>query len=529
MAESSSNPPISLDTEYIKSGTFGLTLRPGLPNKKENGSWQEYPNSVTKLFFKKDDLLKAKDSANLVYAYTGNKGHTVDLYKHRYKKANIPKAVLDKIPKNDKEILKSHLYPMRMPNLGIDLSAIKNPDKYRLLRKINPMSLLHQIHKVLKQVNNFVSNNKVHADIREPNMMINPKTGDLTIIDFDFFMDSKDFFRQNNVAFYNRPIENYIYCNYLDDYGIAVEYDYQVIKRAIDNADNFKSLIEYYDTFLEQQAKESDTRTFDLGLYMHDQNSRLLFRQELDLEFKSKDDLIKAIKKNIQYIYKGKPIGDEFTYAMKAQYERAMFPTFDSYGLALSLLDLLVATYTKYAFHPKYSMESAVSSMFKSGRFENSKPVVKGAAGAAGGAGKKNSAEEVSFEDYSKEEIKQIYKLMQCVFYLVLLPMVSLDISERLTPRLAITILEDIIDAADSPDGLNILHEIAISQIKSNLTNAIGKEYTYDVKVVAESSKAAGAAGKSATKASKSSSKTRKSASKSNRSSTKKASKSGSK
>lgn len=489
--------PISPDTEYISSGTYGLTLRPGLPNKKANGTWEQYPNSVTKLFFSEQSLLNAKKSANIVYGYTKNNSHKTNLYRHTYKKKNIPANILMKIPEKKRTLLKNNLYTMRMPDLGIDLSTLYHPDKYRPLRKIKPISLLHQIHRMLEQVNLFVANNKIHADIRDPNMLINPKTGTISIIDFDFFMDATNYFRKYNDAFYNRPIENYIYDFYIngdtknEPFKITPGRAALVVTRATSSPENFVKIITSVDDTLAYKAKELKTRTFDLNLYMNDQNSQLLFRQDLDLKFKNRDDLIEAMRKNIIHIYGDKAKPDTITEAMKVQYEKAMLPTFDSYGLAIALLDLLVATYSMFAFHPKYSMHSAVSNMFKSKRFEKRKPVEK----AAGGAG----AKEITFEDYTRDELEYIYKLMQCVFYLVLIPMISLEISTRLTPKDAIVILEEIIAASESPDALNALYEKAVSQTISGLSNTIGREYVVNAKVVA---KAAAGAGKSPAKAS---------------------------
>ncbi len=524
--------PISPDTEYISSGTYGLTLRPGLPNKKENGTWEQYPNSVTKLFFKGKSLVNAKKSANIVYGYTKNNSHKTNLYRHTYKKKNLPANILAKIPEKKRNFLGNDLYAMRMPDLGIDLSTLYDPEKYRPLRKIKPISLLHQIHRMLEQVNLFVANNKVHADIREPNMLINPKTGTISIIDFDFFMDSTKFFRERDVAFYNRPIENYMYCFYIngDKNGPDKIDPIQaalVVTRASSLPDSFVKIINAVDKTLAEKAKELKTRKFDLGLYMNDQNSRLLFRQELNLELK-KNDLIEAMRKNIIHIYGDKAKPDTITEAMKEQYEKAMLPTFDSYGLAISLLDLLVATYSMFAFHPKYSMHTAVSTMFHSTRFNKAKPVEK-AAGGAGAAG----AKEITFEDYTRDELKHTYKLIQCVFYLVLIPMISLDISTRLTPTDAIVILEGIIAASESPDALNALHEKAVSQTISVLSNCIGREYVVDepAKAAAVKSSAKAAAVKSSAKASPkgAAAGAGKSASKSANSKTKKASKSGSK
>jgi hypothetical protein len=83
--------PISNNTKYISKGSYGLTLRPALPNKKNNGSWEQFDNSVTKLFYNSRDRNTALAASAQVHEYTGNEGHIAKPYAYKYKKVIYPK------------------------------------------------------------------------------------------------------------------------------------------------------------------------------------------------------------------------------------------------------------------------------------------------------------------------------------------------------------------------------------------------------------------------------------------------------
>jgi serine/threonine protein kinase len=356
---------------------------------------------------------------------------------------------------------------MRMPNLGVNISTLKKADKYEPLRKIPIGVLLQQIKKVLEQVNFFIAKDKVHSDIREPNMMVNPKTGAITIIDFDFFDDADKFFRGRNVAFYNRPPENYIYCNYLKrrDYFPAAS---ALLNKAKNNPESFTTTINALDNRLQQLAIETGNRMYDLNLYIKDNNA-YLFRKELGLKLDNKNNLIDIIRKNYAHIFKDII---EITDADRNHFEHTMLQYFDGFGLASSLLDLLVATYSKQIFNPKISIAEAVTIL----KDILEKKVVGAAEPApAGGAGAAAAVGNVSYEKYTDSELKQIYKVINCIFYLVLLPMISLDITTRITTNEALERINTIIAIFDIPVELNKLYAELNLKIKPALEAIVTK------------------------------------------------------
>ena len=106
-----------------------------------------------------------------------------------------------------------------MKNLGTDMRHKNLAENVAALRKIPIGFLLEQVLKVMNQVKIFVDNGFIHGDIRPPNMMIIPDTGIITIIDFDLFEEIR-YFMAGNVAFYNRPPENYIHDFFRDPYSL---------------------------------------------------------------------------------------------------------------------------------------------------------------------------------------------------------------------------------------------------------------------------------------------------------------------
>jgi serine/threonine protein kinase len=67
--------------------------------------------------------------------------------------------------------------------------------------------------KLLQQLTTIVDQGYVHGDIRESNVMVNPKTGVFTLIDFDWYMPKREFFEEytQNLGFYNNPPESLLY------------------------------------------------------------------------------------------------------------------------------------------------------------------------------------------------------------------------------------------------------------------------------------------------------------------------------
>lgn len=186
--------------KIVGAGTFGAVVKPALPNEV-GGVPTEYPNNVTKLFYKKKSLNDAMNAIDrlpaLMNARSGpNAGHNAHFYTKKYKGRNLPPSLLHNLQaKNPKFSANENLYLMRMKDLGVDVASLEHPVKgvasVDTLRKLPIRILLEQILKLYKQTASLAENGFGHFDISRGNVMVHPTTGTMTIVDFDW-MNSYD-------------------------------------------------------------------------------------------------------------------------------------------------------------------------------------------------------------------------------------------------------------------------------------------------------------------------------------------------
>jgi hypothetical protein len=185
----------------LGSGSFGMAFKPALPNI-EDDHIVNYPNNVTKIFFNKTNLNKVMNATKNIENLMGkNKGHRMYKYRHKYTVRNLPYKVARKLRKLSKRktVKKTNrVHLMRMPYLGIDIEKISNLENniYKEIRKINFEIILRQIQKLIHQTANLAKEKYGHFDIRTPNIVVHPKSGSITIIDFDW-LKGIDFFFVN--------------------------------------------------------------------------------------------------------------------------------------------------------------------------------------------------------------------------------------------------------------------------------------------------------------------------------------------
>ncbi len=196
--------PISPNLKYIAKGSYGCAVEPALPNEVD-GVWKEYPSNISKLFYTKgnyDKLLAKQAMIHNVFGETND--YTISPYMHKFSYKNIPKRV-----RRNCEIGKKDLHIVRMPNLGISVhKANKESAKYMPILKALPIqTLLQEIMKLCVNVKSLKDKDIIHGDIRETNVMIDPNTGKLTIIDFDWLLPTRQFLLEYSFGFYNNPPE----------------------------------------------------------------------------------------------------------------------------------------------------------------------------------------------------------------------------------------------------------------------------------------------------------------------------------
>lgn len=314
---SPSPPPIPPNLSYVAKGSYGCVIKPALPNRADNSdSWTQYPKNVTKLFFDKNDMKKASKNSKRVYNLLGrNAGHQTHKYKHKYRSSNIPNNVRTRCNKIGRNV---PLYPLRMRNLGNDFWRMEKDDKYKKYRSIPVITILQQILKAMKQIQILVNHDLIHGDVRETNILIQPETGIITLIDFDLLYSSDEYYDEVHLGFYCHPPETLLY-------------------------ENFK---EFLNASRDEVNALLASREIDKQLDKYEKHhTRFRFAEPAYLDRKaSKSDIKAALKDSIFYFTTRLDVDDSES-NLQEELRSALLPSYDGYGFAFTMLEFLGYVY----------------------------------------------------------------------------------------------------------------------------------------------------------------------------------------
>jgi len=182
------------------SGAAGCVVNPALPNGE-----REFPDQVTKIYFDRPTMTseKAASRAVAVNEKVGKMGfeRLVFPYKNKLKMENIPTKTNSDCMLGAR-VAGRTIGVTRSPNLGIDFyqlfdiftnsqspgqeEATATMDRVRTLPFETIMKGIGEMLKALVILN---TNKKIHKDVRLENMMFNPTTGIIKLIDFDEMID----------------------------------------------------------------------------------------------------------------------------------------------------------------------------------------------------------------------------------------------------------------------------------------------------------------------------------------------------
>jgi len=178
----------------VPYGAYGLILPPQSIQGID-------PTHVTKVFHKKEEYEKfikkmdrigeifQGDPSYLVYPF--DRVPTLSNVPHQYKHT-VSYRIERNTNRNKKvEPLQQPLYAVHMPHLGVDLTHVKEILGH--LRAIPVPVMLTNMYELLEKVAMLWNHGYVHGDVRPPNIMIQPETGKLTLIDFDWLMEVREF------------------------------------------------------------------------------------------------------------------------------------------------------------------------------------------------------------------------------------------------------------------------------------------------------------------------------------------------
>jgi hypothetical protein len=342
-------PRPAITSTYIASGTEGCIVNPALPNLSVNGSsWEEYPDYVTKLYKIKDDFNKALTNSQKITGLLHNNSHAVYPYRYKsYKGFNIPTTVKEKqkngsilnIPTISKCDMKKKdtLLPLRMKNLGVSIDHLSK-NKAGSLDKAKTIpftTILDNINRIYRQIRTLFTSGYIHGDVRQTNIMLDPNTGKITLIDFGWLYPVDVFFNtyKESLGYYSNPPESLFYCS-------------------INNKDKDASHT-YLSWILGSKVNEGLIRITIPDHFIVDKNLpvRRLIKTYLYNSNGAKNIIniadLQAALINAALYFKSKiavvnprNYGDEFN-----QYYNLMAPSFDLYGLSFTIHMLIQSVY----------------------------------------------------------------------------------------------------------------------------------------------------------------------------------------
>lgn len=203
----------------LGQGSYGYVLEPAVPNRI-GAAVETYPGNVTKVFRNKQSFQNAMATVQKITEIMGpDEGHRAAAYQYPYTiqnlYANLPTNIQEQYSKNIRTSKKkptNRLHMMRLPNLGFDITQVtRNKEIIKQIRNVPILTILQQVKKVVEQTLHMTQKQYIHADIRNTNVMIHPTTGTITIIDFDWLKPIDTIYHEYPFGFYNNPPELLFY------------------------------------------------------------------------------------------------------------------------------------------------------------------------------------------------------------------------------------------------------------------------------------------------------------------------------
>jgi serine/threonine protein kinase len=172
----------------LGSGGFGCVLSPPLPNTNAAGSPVNLPGEVMKVFFREGNATKAVTNATMLRDLNNANAplfsYPVKKYRAAYTKGNIPAALRPTCRIEPTNNLSVPIHAVHMPNLGVSFADIRDAQA-AAVAALPLRTLMNGFKNLLNTVRTLYSRGLVHRDIKPQNIMIEPTTGKMTIIDFD--------------------------------------------------------------------------------------------------------------------------------------------------------------------------------------------------------------------------------------------------------------------------------------------------------------------------------------------------------
>jgi len=228
-----SAPPPPPPYRKIGKGSYGCVVRPALPNVNNSGKRIEYPENISKVFLNSVNATGKIIPSKLLAdkAVTTNErietyGIPRTIYPHYRRTFNARAEAEDPDIANIRRINgnpcnihsnNANIGVIRMPYLGIDVydlyDAFLNKTNPDVIQEIQSLSLLELLEKGVKPLFHTVEmlrrHGRIHLDIKPENVMIQPLTGEMHIVDYDLerSYDTIDKFLPNPEIYFLYPPE----------------------------------------------------------------------------------------------------------------------------------------------------------------------------------------------------------------------------------------------------------------------------------------------------------------------------------
>ena len=271
---------------FLGEGTYGTIIQPALPNMNKSGMYS-YPNNVTKFYKGEPNVSQSDNFRNTVVRrmhLTENRNqntihrYSMYPYHHAYSKENIrsSEALKRRFPDMDKP------HMLRLPNLGYSfLDIVNTKDLVQKAINISYKIICQQMLDCMNVVKAIRMDRKIHGDIRETNVMLQPDTGVMTIIDFDFFYPDSDFLGKYSQFFYPHPPECLFVFGYVDDDARQTYVDiWERYKNGISSGKNEHDVLTELFSHDQAYIYKPDEAADGMIQFMNRRNHRNLFEHD---------------------------------------------------------------------------------------------------------------------------------------------------------------------------------------------------------------------------------------------------------
>ncbi len=181
-ASSTSNPDV------LGKGVYGTVISPGPKNTNKSGRNINYGARPVKIMTNKTSFNKAAKTARNIKRFPNLKYNFVP-YERKFTIKNLPPEIQTQIGFESYGPEKP-VYLAHMPYLGESIDKISRTpilkEKYSAIPVYVYMNEILKLFKTIKELNDA---GYMHYDLHPGNILINPDTGEINIIDFDLFTE----------------------------------------------------------------------------------------------------------------------------------------------------------------------------------------------------------------------------------------------------------------------------------------------------------------------------------------------------